>query len=40
MGCVGSACEVVTHAIGGVCCSSGIPLGDREECVASLEVLT
>jgi hypothetical protein len=39
MGCVGSACVIVTHVVGGVCCSSGVPLGDMGECVASLEVL-
>jgi hypothetical protein len=27
--------EVVAHAVGGVCCSSGVPLGDMEERVAS-----
>jgi hypothetical protein len=26
--------------VGGVCCSSGVPLGDMEERVASPEVLT
>ncbi len=31
--------EVVAHVVGGVCCSSGVPLGDMEERVASLEVL-
>jgi hypothetical protein len=31
--------EVVAHAVGGVCCSSGVPLGDMEKCVASPEVL-
>ncbi len=31
--------EVVAHAIGGICCSSGVPLGDMEERVASLKVL-
>jgi hypothetical protein len=31
--------EVVAHAVGGVCCSSGVPLGDMEERVASPEVL-
>jgi len=35
MGCVGKACEVVAHVVGGVCCSSGVPLGDLEEHVAS-----
>jgi hypothetical protein len=28
------------HAIGRVCCSIGVPMGDMEECVASPEVLT
>jgi hypothetical protein len=32
--------EVVAHAVGGVCCSSGVPLGDMEEHVVSPEVLT
>ncbi len=36
---LGEHVEVVTHAIGGVCCSSGVPLGDMEEHVASLEVI-
>ncbi len=31
--------EVVAHAIGGVYCSSGVPLSDMEECVASPKVL-
>ncbi len=31
--------EVVAHVVGGVCCSSGVPLGDTEECVAFPEVL-
>ncbi len=30
--------EVMAHAIGGVCCSSGVPLGDMEERVAFPEV--
>jgi hypothetical protein len=35
---LGGHVEVAAHAIGGVCCSSGVPLGDMEERVASLEV--
>jgi hypothetical protein len=31
--------EVVAHAVGRVCCSSGVLLGDMEEHVASPEVL-
>jgi hypothetical protein len=31
--------EVVAHVVGGVCCSSGVPLGDMEERVASPKVL-
>jgi hypothetical protein len=31
--------EVVAHVVGKVCCSSGVPLCDMEECVASPEVL-
>jgi hypothetical protein len=31
---LGEHVKVVAHAIGGVCCSSGVPLGDLEECVA------
>ncbi len=31
--------EVVAHAVGGVCCSSGVPLGDTKEHVAFPEVL-
>jgi hypothetical protein len=31
--------EVVAHDVGGVCCSSGVPLGDMEERVASFKVL-
>jgi hypothetical protein len=31
--------EVMAHVVGGVCYSSGVQLGDMEECVASLEVL-
>ncbi len=36
---LGEHVEVVAHAIGGVCCSSGVPSGDMEEHVASPEVL-
>jgi hypothetical protein len=36
---LGKHVEVVAHAVGGVCCFSGVPLGDMEECVASPEVL-
>ncbi len=36
---LGEHVEVVTHAVGGVCCSSGVRLGDMKERVASLEVL-
>jgi hypothetical protein len=36
---LGEHVEVVAHDVGGVCCSSGVPLGDTEECVASPEVL-
>ncbi len=36
---LGEHVGVVAHAIGGVCCSSGVPLGDMEECVASPKVL-
>jgi hypothetical protein len=36
---LGKHMEVVAHAVGGVCCSSGVPLGDMEERVASFEVL-
>ncbi len=31
--------EVVTHSVGGVCCSSGVLLGDMDERVASPKVL-
>jgi hypothetical protein len=31
---LGEHVKVVTHVIGGVCCSSGVPLGDLEERVA------
>ncbi len=36
---LGEHVEVVAHAIGGVCCSSGVPFGDMEERVASPKVL-
>ncbi len=36
---LGKHVEVVAHVVGGVCCSSGVPLGDMEECVASPKVL-
>jgi hypothetical protein len=32
--------EVMAHVVGGVYCSSGVPLGDMEERVAFPEVLT
>ncbi len=35
---LGQHVKVVAHAVGGVCCSSGVPLGDLEECVASPKV--
>jgi hypothetical protein len=35
---LGNHVKVVAHAVGGVCCSSGVPLGDLEECVASPKV--
>jgi hypothetical protein len=37
---LGAHVEVVTHVVGRVCYSSGVPLGDKEERVASPEVLT
>ncbi len=37
---LGEHVEVVAHVVGRVCCSSGVPLGDMEEHVASFEVLT
>jgi hypothetical protein len=37
---LGEHVEVMAHAIGGVCCSSGVPLGDMEERVASPKVFT
>jgi hypothetical protein len=36
---LGEHVEVVAHTIGGVCCSSGVPLDDMEECVAFPKVL-
>ncbi len=36
---LGEHVEVVAHAIGGVYCSSGVPLGDTEERAASPKVL-
>jgi hypothetical protein len=36
---LGEHVEVVAHAIGGVYCSNGVPLGDMVECVASPKVL-
>ncbi len=36
---LGEHVKVVAHAIGRVCCFSGVPLGDMEECVASPKVL-
>jgi hypothetical protein len=36
---LGEHVEVVAHAVGRVCCSSGVPLGDMEERVASPKVL-
>jgi hypothetical protein len=36
---LGEHVEVVAHAVGGVCCSSGVSLDDMEEHVASPEVL-
>ena len=35
---LGEHVKVVAHAVGGVCCSSGVPLGDLEERVASPKV--
>ncbi len=35
---LGEHVEVVAHVVGGVCCSSGVPLGDMEERVASPKV--
>jgi hypothetical protein len=36
---LGKHVEVVAHVVGGVCYSSGVPLGDMEEHVASPKVL-
>jgi hypothetical protein len=36
---LGEHVEVVAHVVGGVYCSSGVPLGDMEERVSSPEVL-
>ncbi len=36
---LGEHVEVVAHAVGGVYCSNGVPLGDMEEHVASPKVL-
>ncbi len=36
---LGAHMEVVTHAVGRICCSNGVPLGDMEECVASSKFL-
>jgi hypothetical protein len=36
---LGEHVKVVAHGVGGVCCSSGVPLGDMEERVASPKVL-
>ncbi len=35
---LGEHVKVVAHVVGGVCCSSGVPLGDLEERVASPKV--
>jgi hypothetical protein len=35
---LGEHVKVVAHAVGGVCCSNGVPLGDLEERVASPKV--
>jgi len=37
-GVLGEHVKVVAHVVGGVCCSSGVPLGDLEERVASPKV--
>jgi hypothetical protein len=39
MDVLGEHVEVVAHAVGRVCCSSGVPLGDMEKRVASPKVL-
>jgi hypothetical protein len=36
---LGKHVEVVAHVVGRICCSSGVPLGEMEERVASLEIL-
>jgi hypothetical protein len=36
---LGEYVEVVAHVVRGVCCSSGVPLGDMEEHVAFPKVL-
>jgi hypothetical protein len=36
---LGKYVEVVAHAVGRVYCSSGVPLGDMEERVASPKVI-
>jgi hypothetical protein len=36
---LGEHVEVMAHVVGKVCCSSGVPLGDMEKCVASPKVL-
>jgi hypothetical protein len=38
MDVLGKHVEVVAHAVGGVCYSNGVPLGDMEERVASPKV--
>ncbi len=35
---LGEHVEVMAHVVGRVCCSSGVPLGDMEERVASPKV--
>jgi hypothetical protein len=37
---LGEHVKVVAHDVEGVCCSSGVPLGDLEERVAFLKVFT
>jgi hypothetical protein len=36
---LGEHVEVMAHVVGGVCCFSGVPLGDIEEHVASPKVV-
>jgi hypothetical protein len=36
---LGKHVEVMAHAVGGACCSNGVPLGDMEERVAFPKVL-